>query len=287
MKRLIKIFCMLLCLTIILSLVLGNKMVGCTCEGIGWTRTFEYGDFVITASNKVCDFSKQGLNKETIVIPNYIKGKPLEVHTRPIGFSGVSYSVKFTYSKKIKKIYNAGFWARRSLGDYVNTSEQDIMYYSYPKKILVPTCKVFVIGMSSNCFYTDENTLRNSVNLLMDCVPRATISNVNFDNEEVFTNLYFMANIEFLYNYEDAPKNGVYWLDDLETGETLSYIPEVPIREGYTFGGWFSDAECQNVYDFSAVYEKKEYQKSLGPGGYYFLYPKDYVTKIYAKWIEN
>lgn len=47
----------------------------------------------------------------------------------------------------------------------------------------------------------------------------------------------YAANVSYFYNYEGAPNDGYYWLDDLEDGETIKYIPENPTREGYLFGG--------------------------------------------------
>lgn len=79
------------------------------------------------------------------------------------------------------------------------------------------------------------------------------------------------ANISYFYNYEDAPNDGYYWLDDLEDGKTITYIPENPTREGYLFGGWFKDEACTEVWDF-------ETDTIIKPAEGY------YENKIYAKW---
>lgn len=79
------------------------------------------------------------------------------------------------------------------------------------------------------------------------------------------------ANISYFYNYEDAPNDGYYWLDDLEDGEKITYIPENPTREGYLFGGWFKDEACTEVWDFETDTITKPAE------GYY-------ENKIYAKW---
>ena len=119
--------------------------------------------------------------------------------------------------------------------------------------------------------------------------------------KDVFNSFnYMLANIEFMYNYENAPNQGHYWIDDLETGETLMYLPPNPTREGYTFGGWYADSECTIPYNFATPYVKKDMlkgeleEKRLVSGGemetyfiYYLYYPEDYVTHIYAKWVEN
>jgi len=97
----------------------------------------------------------------------------------------------------------------------------------------------------------------------------------------------FLANIQFMYNYEEAPNEGNYWIDDLETGETLSYIPKDPTREGYTFGGWYADSECTTPYDFTAPYVKKEVSIGDNTTEDRLYYLENYPTYIYAKWIEN
>lgn len=79
------------------------------------------------------------------------------------------------------------------------------------------------------------------------------------------------ANVAYFYNYENAPNDGYYWLDDLEDGEKITYIPENPTREGYLFGGWFKDEACTEVWDFETDTITKPAE------GYY-------ENKIYAKW---
>ena len=88
-----------------------------------------------------------------------------------------------------------------------------------------------------------------------------------------------------MYNYENSPTKGYYWIDDLETGETLAYMPPNPTREGYTFDGWYADSECTIEYDFTTPYIKKDFIEMETEDSFYLVYPKDYVTHIYAKWI--
>ena len=33
-------------------------------------------------------------------------------------------------------------------------------------------------------------------------------------------------------------------------GPRITYIPEAPTREGYTFGGWYKEEECINAWNF-------------------------------------
>lgn len=56
------------------------------------------------------------------------------------------------------------------------------------------------------------------------------------------------ANIVFNYNFEEAPNSGIYWADDNEIDE-LIIMPEEPARDGFDFGGWYTESECINEFD--------------------------------------
>ena len=60
-----------------------------------------------------------------------------------------------------------------------------------------------------------------------------------------------LANISFLWNYAEAENDGYYWVDDIDYGTTISYIPEDPVRDGYRFTGWYKEPDCINPWDFS------------------------------------
>ena len=88
------------------------------------------------------------------------------------------------------------------------------------------------------------------------------------------------ANVSYCYNYENAPNNGYYWIDNYAYGEKIEYIPESPIRDGYTFDGWYKEPECINVWNFEVdILPQAEY----GEEGYE-VYQE---TKLYAKWIKK
>ena len=201
----------------------------------------------------------------------------------------------FTYSDKIKKIYNIeDSELLISLIYYNKKNEMDVLYKNQQKKINQLQCKMFSIGeYGMELYMTEKNTLRCAESnkqlyeMLGGCIPRADIKKVDFYKGGNFQSLLCLANIEFMYNYEDAPNQGHYWIDDLETGETLSYIPENPTRDGYTFGGWYADSECTIEYDFTTPYIKKDLIEMETEYRYFLVYPKDYATYIYAKWIDN
>jgi len=112
----------------------------------------------------------------------------------------------------------------------------------------------------------------------------------DYDNSSSFVGVYgpsyndqfypnnitsFYVNVSYRYNYEGAPDEGYYFIDDYD-GELIGYIPEDPLREGYEFMGWYKDEECMVEWDFEVdrvpekVYVDGEYQ---------------YVeTNLYASW---
>lgn len=91
-------------------------------------------------------------------------------------------------------------------------------------------------------------------------------------NYSFFTNLkyYDFANMQYLFNYEDAPNKGVFFIDDLEVNEKLEIFPETPKRDGYIFTGWFAEPECINKIELTD-FEKTD----------------DETIYLYAGWTEN
>lgn len=89
-----------------------------------------------------------------------------------------------------------------------------------------------------------------------------------------------LANMQFMYNYDNAENDGYYWIDDINNGEKIEIIPENPIREGYIFGGWYNEPECMTEFDFNQIFNKSAIDE-------FTEYPENYVTFAYAKWVEN
>ena len=110
-------------------------------------------------------------------------------------------------------------------------------------------------------------------------------------------NYNYIANVSYLYNYEEAPSDGYYWVDNYDSS-LIEYIPPEPIREGYEFAGWYKEAECINKWDFSKdktsdlyrrYYEPDENDSEEYKKEYYeYISTHTYVeTKLYAKWIKK
>ncbi len=93
-----------------------------------------------------------------------------------------------------------------------------------------------------------------------DYLSSVTVFNKNFTITTEYT-------ATFMYNYNDAPNSGVYATVDMVYKSVVAdHLPIDPTRDGYTFGGWYRDAECT---------------KALG--GWYL----DRDMTFYAKWTSN
>lgn len=88
------------------------------------------------------------------------------------------------------------------------------------------------------------------------------------------------ANISFMYNYQDSPNYGYYWIDVVPYGEKVETVPEPPVRDGYRFGGWYKEPECINQWIFETDTAP---QALLDEEGNIVFQEK----RLYAKWIKN
>ncbi len=90
-----------------------------------------------------------------------------------------------------------------------------------------------------------------------------------------------IANTSYMFNYEGAPNDGYFFINDFERGGLIEDTPYEPQREGYTFGGWYKEPECINKWDFA---QDKLPEATCDEAGYV----TDFVeTKLYAAWIQN
>ena len=111
------------------------------------------------------------------------------------------------------------------------------------------------------------------------------ISNENKDINHGFYRTSFLsskktANVSYYYNYENAPNDGYYWIDNYGYSKQIEYIPESPVRQGYTFGCWYKESGCFNVWDFETDTLPEVQYDERGKEVYQ-------ETKLYAKWIKS
>lgn len=90
-----------------------------------------------------------------------------------------------------------------------------------------------------------------------------------------------IANVSYLYNYENAPNENYYWVDSYDES-LITFIPPNPERDGYIFNGWYKEAECINEWNFAIDITGKEIV--LDTEKVYDTYEGIY---LYAKWIKE
>ena len=90
------------------------------------------------------------------------------------------------------------------------------------------------------------------------------------------------ANVSYFFNYDNEENYGYYWVDDFDYGSRIEYVPEDPTREGYTFCGWYKEAECINKWDFDSDTLPEESTEISEDGKEEVVYQE---TKLYAKWV--
>ncbi len=204
------------------------------------TKVYEYGSFkyIIVGENggipgifdkpviAICNFSSSGRDQEVIDIPREIRGKPVRYigYKRTDSLTSGCYQL---YSEKLKKLY----------------IHENIK--------CVYNCALPFWGLEIMlCSAKDPNLIfsEGSTSGAIKYVYRSV-------NES--KNIGFVANIEFLNNYSTEINEGYYSLDNIKAGETIPQ-PAKPEREGYEFTGWYTEADCENLWDFAELPEIKE-----------------------------
>lgn len=184
---------------------------------------YEYGDFLYRIMDDSTVFleglSEQGKEKNVIVVPEQIEGKAVEALSYRYGL-GVRGELESDLLTSLYIIPKVRIYA------FENTFE-----------LCKNLCKVIIVnveGYDQIYGYQYNNTEKIK---LYFC---SGYTGYNADN---------LANVSFMYNYEQSPNDGYYWIDDVEYGTKIGIIPENPEREGYVFGGWFKEPECINKWD--------------------------------------
>ena len=89
--------------------------------------------------------------------------------------------------------------------------------------------------------------------------------------------MVIIANTTFSFNYEDAPNDGYFFINDFERGGLIENTPYEPTREGYVFAGWYKQPECINPWNFETdTLPEAEYDEN---GELVFV-----ETILYAGW---
>lgn len=192
----------------------------------------------------------------------YIKGLSTNSQTKTILIIPSEYN-----GQEIKRFYNGKFSS-----DYVES-----LYFTHRIKKATFNCP----NLKKVVLLSWESYVQNCGNF-GDVDLKIYVRNGNLEarTQHFISDKFYYANTNFYYNYENAPSQGVYWIDNFDWGGKVEYIPQNPTREGYTFAGWYLEPECVNelnVDSFTMPQEELDENEKV-------LYQE---TAFYAKWIKN
>lgn len=204
-------------------------------------------------------FTELGAAQTELILPQEIDGVPM------VGFGyqrnlGMGHeAVGEFYSEKLKRLY-APFVAQ----DGTWTGQN--FYGSMPNAYFIQWKKLFPVGA--------DKCLKGSI-------IGGKVFESFFDYYSANNSYSRLANISYMYNYEGAEDEGYYWVDSYDN-EAVSFIPPAPTREGYSFGGWYKEAECLHAWDFAK--DRTGDEIVIESYSKYEDYKDREITYLYAKW---
>ena len=259
MKKKIRII--FICLVIVL---LSICCMGSRCQG-RQTAPIEYGDFYYSIMTdeetgeqyvRLQGLTEQGQQKKYVIVPSEIDG----INVRELNYQGGAwYFEGALISDNLEKIY----------------IPTDVIVMSISFMHCPMLNKVVMLDKKGLEMYDDREGIQ--VFIISDEYSLDDYGITNFYKYIFPVNVYF-ANVSFMYNYDEAENNGYYWIDDLDYGTKIEYIPENPEREGYAFDGWYKEPECENIWNF----ETDTLPEQVLTGDGKEIYQE---TRLYAKWI--
>lgn len=283
----------LLILTLLFSLTLSG-CIELEFDPMNHFNYYDEGDFVFATYKReesdpklyLYGLTEEGKQKEYLILPQEYKGKKVDCFTIELStFNGGRYYRHDFESSVLKRVY-------------INFELVDIYDYDFSiDKVSNQYSFVIWYDFSNRVLYNFNLILENRVygnNLFSNEETREEMAKVYYYNSTIIS---YIGNVSYQYNYEEAPNDGYYWVDNYDNA-LIEYIPPEPTREGYIFGGWYKEAECINKWDFEKDRTGDLYEYYPKPGESsaeeYKEFYEDYIsthtyveTKLYAKWIEN
>ena len=236
-----------------LCILVANLLLFSGCKYI--KPQFEEGFFTYNMYDKnsvsIFGLTESGKQQETIVVPKTLGGYPVKS-------LGENKGPGFVYgdweSENLKRVYiTHEIWIMKSV----------FSKCKHLKKIIFSG--FYTLGVINVAMPLNNQGRFFSKNLYE--------TRFNYENRYVSGSIYIPACVNYYLNYETSEP--IYWADDYDN-ELISFMPPNPIREGYTFGGWYKEADCINAWNFES---DKVPAKQYEDGYCYFE-----ETKLYAKW---
>ena len=199
----------------------------------------------------IVGLTSEGQSQSVIDVPREIDGIPVRyigaVSYEQPTIMGVLY-YRFE-CMNLKKLY---------VHDNIESIVQDAFYF-YPQVEVMLCSNDLDIGLDGLRVHLTGLPQYNKA-----YVYRSLYESAGLEGSE----LYFPANVVFMNNYSDEVNGGYYRLDNIAEGETIPE-PPAPEREGYEFGGWYTEPECVTAWDFGEP-------PTIGEDGEF---------RLYARWI--
>ena len=229
------------------------------------TQPTEYGDFYYSIMTddetgeqyiRLQGLTEQGQQKKYVIVPREING----IKVRELNYQGGSW------------YYEGGLVSDVLEKIYIPTSVvvAELAFMHCPK-----LNRVIMLDKNGLKLYDDRS--QKQVFITSEEYNSDEYGNTNFYQRIFPVDVYF-ANVSFMYNYTNAENQGYYWIDDLDYGTKIEYVPEDPVRDGYEFGGWYKEPECVTEWNFKEDTLPEQAVTDEGDE----LYQE---TRLYAKWI--
>ena len=221
------------------------------------------GDFVcqVMSDNTVHlkNLSEEGKKKRYIVVPQELNGMRVDM----LGYRNAIFSTGKSnwQSENLEKVF-------------IEAEEIDFKYGLFEE---CPNLKKIIIVNNKN----RNQFLLSKLSQIVYFASNFYIEILGGDHSlPIDIHSGSVANISYYFNYKDSPNNGYYWIDDIEDGELIDYIPEDPKREGYKFEGWYKEEECKNKWNFA---EDRVIKAQIHLEGV----ERFIENKLFAKWAKE
>ena len=249
-------------------------LCGCSCIGDGYSDKLKHipdGDFLYyymkdKDSYAISGITKQGKGKDVLYFPAYYKNKLVT----DIGYVTVDGIMSvhnlhrvFIEDMAVTKVYVpytiADSWALHVRSE--NDTNRQIYFANSDVRYLESA--------------VDATTFPNRAEYYVTPAAHGYILRNIKDHGDIH-----IANTSYMFNYENAPNGGCFFINNFDTGGLIENTPYAPRRDGYTFDGWYKEPECKNIWKFEIdTLQQAPQDESEG-----VIYQE---TKLYAKWIEN
>ena len=292
-------------LAVLLMLCMSISLVGCKKENA--YQDIKYNGFTYTWHKKSNTYYLTGDlvqdNPEIMNIPPYINGNEVSY----FGFlefpeGGMNFADQFNrfYSPSLRNVIELSIpYCMNIEEEYGLVTGHSTYENNCPEKIIVVnnTAKkkdsdaIVYFSTKNMGAYSDTAYIREFYCSSISYNQRINYFLGQSKNEYPNGECYFeiasggrfkicKANTAYMFNYENCPNDGYFFINDFEYGAIIENTPYEPIRDGYTFGGWYKESECINAWNFEtdtlpqAQYNEQEQE----------IYQE---TKLYAKWVKE